>query len=52
MSTKQMILQKLEDIKAVISPYSTTEKWIDDDGNTYYIDRAPIDWKRVIQKNN
>lgn len=49
MSTKQMIQQKVEDIKAVISPYSTNELWIDDDGNTYYIDRAPIDWSRVAK---
>jgi hypothetical protein len=49
MSTKQMIQQKVEDIKATVSPYSQSEKWIDDNGNIYYIDRAPIDWSRVIK---
>lgn len=49
MSTKQQIQRHVNEIKAAISPYSTTEKWIDDNGNEYFIDRAPIDWKRVAK---
>ena len=49
MATKKQIQNKVKAIGAKISPYSTNEVWIDDDGNTYFIDRAPIDWERVVK---
>ena len=49
MATKKQIQNKVKAISAKISPYSTNEVWIDDDGNTYFIDRTPIDWERVVK---
>lgn len=49
MRTKEQIEKTAKSIKATITPFGTNEKWIDEKGNTYSINRAPIDWERVAK---
>lgn len=48
-NTKKQIEKKVTSIKAAITPFDTGETWIDNKGNKYNIDRAPIDWRRIAK---
>ena len=49
MSTKQQIEKKVKSINASITIFDTGETWIDNKGNKYNIERAPIDWRRIAK---
>ena len=49
MSTKKQIEKKVKSINAAITPFDTGEPWIDNKGNKYNIERAPIDWRRIAK---
>lgn len=40
-------LKKLISINAVAVSYDTGEKWMDEYGNIYNIERKPIDWEAI-----
>lgn len=48
MDTK--LLKRVKAIKAMLSTDDTGEKWICDDGKILNIDRKPIDWALIIEK--
>lgn len=50
MDTK--LLKRVKAIKAMLSTDDTGEKWICDDGKILNIDRKPIDWALIIEKEN
>lgn len=46
---KKKLATKLALQGATITPFMTTEKWVDKNGNVYYVDFTPIDWKRAFR---
>lgn len=44
------LLKRVKAIKAMLSIDDTGEKWIGDDGKIINIDRKPIDWALIIEK--
>lgn len=51
MRTKEQIEKAAKSINATFTAFDTGEKWIDEKGSTYNINRAPIDWKRVMNNS-
>ena len=48
-NAKKELTTKLALQGAVITPFMTTEKWVDKDGKVYYVDYNPIDLKRAFR---
>lgn len=44
------MIKKLLQLNARVSLWDTGEKWKDKDGKVYNIDRKPINWEIIIQK--
>lgn len=49
MRTKEQIEKAAKSINATFTAFDTGETWIDDTGNKYNIERAPIDWRRIAE---
>lgn len=45
----EQLKAKLKAINAVAVGYDTGEKWVDEDGTKYNIERKPIDWEAIKQ---
>lgn len=46
MATREQIVAKIRAINAKSVSYDTGEKWVDDNGSQYNIERKPTDWAR------